>query len=99
MLQAAKSAREASEMSRQGHMAMDRIARFKVPVVAAIHGACLGGGLEVALACPGRVASDDSRPKLGLPECQLGLLPGAGGTQRLPRLIDIQTALDMLLTG
>ncbi|MGE3633307.1 MAG: fatty acid oxidation complex subunit alpha FadJ, partial [Sandaracinaceae bacterium] len=78
---------------------MDRLANLEKPVVAAIHGVALGGGLEVALACHGRVASDDPRTKLGLPECQLGLLPGAGGTQRLPALVDIQTALDMLLTG
>ncbi len=99
MLQKCSTAREAAELSRNGQRAMDRIARFRVPVVAAIDGSCLGGGLEVALACHGRVASDSPRTKLGLPECQLGLLPGAAGTQRLPRLIDIQTALDMLLTG
>src|SRR5690606_17580899 len=99
MLQKARTAAEAAEISRSGQRAMDRIARFRVPVVAAIHGSCLGGGLEVALACHGRVASDSPRTKLGLPECQLGLLPGAAGTQRLPRLIDIQSALDMLLTG
>ncbi|HEY8427424.1 MAG TPA: 3-hydroxyacyl-CoA dehydrogenase NAD-binding domain-containing protein, partial [Sandaracinaceae bacterium] len=99
MLQKARTAAEAAEISRSGQRAMDRIARFRVPVVAAIHGSCLGGGLEVALACHGRVASDSPRTKLGLPECQLGLLPGAAGTQRLPRLVDIQTALDLLLTG
>ncbi len=99
MLQKAKTAADAVEMSKSGQRAMDRIARFRAPVVAAISGSCLGGGLEVALACHGRVASDSPRTKLGLPECQLGLLPGAGGTQRLPRLIDIQTALDLLLTG
>lgn len=99
MLQRAKSAREGAEVSRIGQRAMQRIADFRVPIVAAIHGSCLGGGLEVALACHGRVASDSERTKLGLPECQLGLLPGAGGTQRLVRMIDIQSALDMLLTG
>ncbi len=99
MLQKAKTAADAVQMSKSGQRAMDRIARFRVPVVAAISGACLGGGLEVALACHGRVASDSPRTKLGVPECQLGLLPGAGGTQRLPRLIDVQTALDLLLTG
>jgi len=70
-----------------------------VPVVAAIHGPCLGGGLEVALACHGRVCSDSPRTKLGLPEVQLGILPGMGGTQRLPRIIGLEAALDMLLTG
>jgi 3-hydroxyacyl-CoA dehydrogenase / enoyl-CoA hydratase / 3-hydroxybutyryl-CoA epimerase len=99
MLDKVSTAREAAEMARAGQRGMARIASFRVPVVAAIHGVALGGGLEVALACHGRVASDDRRTKLGLPECQLGLLPGAAGTQRLPRLVDIQTALDMLLTG
>ena len=99
MLKKASTAREASELARAGQRALDRIAGFRVPVVAAIHGSALGGGLEVAMACHGRVASDSPRTKLGLPESQLGLLPGAGGTQRLPRLVDIQTALDMMLTG
>ena len=99
MLQAVRSEREASELARTGQTAMDRIEAFRVPVVAAIHGAALGGGLEVALACHARVASDDRKTKLGLPEVMLGVLPGAGGTQRLPRLVPIQTALDMLLTG
>lgn len=99
MLQAAKSEREAAELSRTGQKAMDRIEAFRVPVVAAIHGAALGGGLEVALACHARVASDDRKTKLGLPEVMLGVLPGAGGTQRLPRLVPIQSALDLLLTG
>lgn len=99
MLQAAKTEAAAADISRAGQRALDRIATFRVPVVAAIHGAALGGGLEVAMACTSRVASDDKKTKLGLPEVQLGLLPGAGGTQRLPRLVAIQTALDMLLTG
>jgi 3-hydroxyacyl-CoA dehydrogenase / enoyl-CoA hydratase / 3-hydroxybutyryl-CoA epimerase len=71
----------------------------RVPVVAAIHGACLGGGLETALACRYRVASDHAKTVLALPEVQLGLIPGAGGTQRLPRLIGLPAALDMILTG
>ncbi len=99
MLDAATSKSDAVKMSRDGQQAMDRIERFKKPVVAAIHGPCLGGGLEVALACHGRVASESKKTKLGLPECQLGLLPGAGGTQRLPRLIGVQGALDLMLTG
>src|SRR5689334_18853382 len=67
------------------------------PIVAAIHGTALGGGLEVALACHYRVATADA--KLGLPEVKLGLLPGAGGTQRLPRLVGVETALNMILSG
>lgn len=75
----------------------NRIEVCSKPVLAAIHGAALGGGLEVALAAHYRVALSNAR--LGLPEVQLGLLPGAGGTQRTPRLIGAQAALDMMLTG
>src|SRR3954452_8811674 len=67
------------------------------PVVAAIHGYALGGGLETALACHYRVAVPSA--KVGLPEVQIGILPGAGGTQRLPRLIGPKAALDMIVTG
>ena len=76
---------------------LDRLERHPKPSVAAIDGAALGGGLELALACDLRVASDGAR--LGVPEIKLGLLPGAGGTQRLPRLIPRGVALQMLLTG
>jgi len=70
------------------------------PVVAAIHGACLGGGLELAMACGIRIASnDEAKTQLGQPEVKLGLIPGAGGTQRLPRLVGIAAALDLMLTG
>jgi len=69
------------------------------PKVAAINGSCLGGGLEFALACHYRVATDQPGTSLGLPEVMLGLLPGGGGTQRLPKLIGIQNALPMLLSG
>ncbi|MEM9069931.1 MAG: fatty acid oxidation complex subunit alpha FadJ [Myxococcota bacterium] len=99
MLDAAGTVREAVALSRAGQVANDRLENFSKPVVAAIHGACLGGGLEVALACHGRVASTHRKTKLGLPESQLGLLPGAGGTQRLPALIGVQAALDLMLTG
>ena len=94
-----KSAADGEKASRDGQQGFDRLAAFPKPVVAAIHGACLGGGLEWAMACQGRVASDAPRTQLGLPEVQLGLLPGAGGTQRLPRLIGVQAALDLILTG
>jgi 3-hydroxyacyl-CoA dehydrogenase/enoyl-CoA hydratase/3-hydroxybutyryl-CoA epimerase len=67
--------------------------------VAAINGACLGGGLEAALACAYRIAGDSPKTVLALPEVQLGLIPGAGGTQRLPRTVGLQVALDMILTG
>ncbi|HUM09862.1 MAG TPA: fatty acid oxidation complex subunit alpha FadJ [Myxococcaceae bacterium] len=93
------TAADAEKASREGQQGFDRLASFPKPVVAAVHGACLGGGLEWALACQGRVASDAPRTQLGVPEVQLGLLPGAGGTQRLPRLIGVQAALDLILTG
>ena len=86
-------------VARRGHDLMRRFGELGFPFVAAIAGNCLGGGLEVALACQGRVASDSKRTKLGFPEVQLGLFPGGGGTQRLPRLIDLQLALDMILTA
>ena len=70
-----------------------------VPTVAAIHGVCLGGGVEVALACTHRVLSDSNKTRIGLPEVMLGILPAWGGTTRLPRLVGLQAALDLLLTG
>lgn len=82
-----------------GHQSLARLENSKKPIVAAINGACLGLGLELALACHARIASNSSRTVFGLPEVKLGILPGGGGTQRLPRLIGIQKALDMMLTG
>ena len=99
MLESIETAEDGEKAGREGNEVMNRIASFPKPVVAAIHGVALGGGLETALACHGRVASDSKKTKLGLPESQLGLLPGAGGTQRLPRLVGVQAALDMMLTG
>ncbi|HEY0969840.1 MAG TPA: fatty acid oxidation complex subunit alpha FadJ [Gemmatimonadales bacterium] len=94
-----RSATEAEQLSRQGQLLLEKLESLRVPVVAAIHGACLGGGLETALACSYRVASDHPRTKLALPEVQLGLIPGAGGTQRLPQTVGLRAALDMILTG
>ena len=90
---------EATRLSRDGQLLMQKVADSTKPVVAAIHGACLGGGLELALACHYRVASDHPKTQLGLPEVQLGLIPGAGGSNRLPRLIGVRAAFDMILTG
>ncbi|MGQ0639280.1 MAG: fatty acid oxidation complex subunit alpha FadJ [Gemmatimonadaceae bacterium] len=90
---------DAQRASQEGHTLLDRLERLRVPVVAAIHGGCLGGGLEAALACAYRIASDDPKTVLGLPEVQLGLIPGAGGTQRLPRTVGLREALDMILTS
>lgn len=93
------SAAEAQALARQGQQLMAEISALPVTVVAAIHGACLGGGLELALACHARICTDDAKTVLGLPEVQLGLLPGSGGTQRLPRQVGVSTALEMILTG
>ena len=94
-----KTATDAERLSRDGQMLLDSMERLRIPVVAAIHGACLGGGLEAALACRYRIATDHSKTILGLPEVQLGLIPGAGGTQRLPRKIGLTNGLDLILTG
>lgn len=96
---ALRSVEEASRLSKDGQLLMQRIADSAKPFVAAIHGACLGGGLELALACRYRVASDHAKTVLGFPEVQLGLIPGAGGSNRLPRLIGARAALDMILTS
>ncbi len=101
MLARVKTQAEATALARGGQQAMQRLEDLgkKKPIVAAIHGPALGGGLELALACTYRIASDDKKTQLGQPEVQLGLLPGAGGTQRLPALIGIAQALDLILAG
>ncbi|MCH9649159.1 MAG: enoyl-CoA hydratase/isomerase family protein [Deltaproteobacteria bacterium] len=91
--------KDVTRMLEQGHQICRRLGALPCPVVAAIHGACLGGGLELALACHRRVATDHPKTKIGLPEVQLGLIPGLGGTQRLPRLIGVVDALPLILTG
>ena len=99
MFKSVKKKGDFIDFTRNGHQSLYKLERSKKPVVAAINGACLGAGTEIALACHARIASDDRSTHLALPEVMLGLLPGGGGTQRLPRLIGIQRALDMLLTG
>lgn len=84
---------------REGHALLGRLENLAKPVVAAVHGAAVGGGLELILACHYRVASGHPKTKFALPEVNLGLLPGLGGTQRLPRLVGLQAALDTILTG
>jgi 3-hydroxyacyl-CoA dehydrogenase/enoyl-CoA hydratase/3-hydroxybutyryl-CoA epimerase len=96
---ALKTATDAERLSRDGQMLLDSVEHLRIPIIAAIHGACLGGGLETALACRYRIATDHPKTVLGLPEVQLGLIPGAGGTQRLPRKIGLTNALDLILTG
>ncbi|HXT38534.1 MAG TPA: enoyl-CoA hydratase-related protein, partial [Candidatus Angelobacter sp.] len=82
-----------------GQSVFNRLAALSVPTIAAIHGACVGGGFEVCLACDSRVASPDRVTKIGLPETQLGILPAWGGSTRLPRLIGLPRALDVILGG
>ena len=89
----------ASEMITEAHRIFNLIADSKKPFVAAIHGACMGGGLEFALACHYRIATNHPKTVLALPEVKLGIFPAGGGTQRLPRTVGLQTALDMILTG
>lgn len=99
MLQQIDSAEQAEQKSKLLHALTQKIVDLPITTVAAINGACLGGGLEMALAFDYRIASTHKSTKIGVPEVQLGLLPGGGGTQRIPRLIDLPTALDMMLTG
>jgi 3-hydroxyacyl-CoA dehydrogenase/enoyl-CoA hydratase/3-hydroxybutyryl-CoA epimerase len=82
-----------------GQSLFDRIAQLRIPTVAAINGDCLGGGFELALACRNRVAADDTSISIGLPEVKIGLIPGWGGTTRLPRTIGLPKALPILLAG
>jgi 3-hydroxyacyl-CoA dehydrogenase/enoyl-CoA hydratase/3-hydroxybutyryl-CoA epimerase len=82
-----------------GQAVFSRLAALPIPKVAAIHGACVGGGFELALACDARVASDDDTTRIGLPETQLGLIPAWGGSTRLPRLVGLPKALDLILSG
>ncbi len=94
-----RTAAEGAKLSKNAQDAFRNLEKLGIPTVAAIHGDCLGGGLELALACTARVVSDHRKTKLALPEVMLGLLPGGGGTVRLPKLIGLANALDMMLTG
>ena len=98
-LRDAKTAADAQKISDRAKELFDRIENTSKPIIAAIDGSCLGGGLELALACHYRIASLSPKTMLGLPEVMLGLLPGAGGTQRLPRQVGLDKALPMMLTG
>lgn len=92
-----KTGEEFSQLAASGQQVFERLESFSKPVIAAIHGAALGGGLELAMACHMRIVTDTA--KLGLPELQLGLIPGFAGTQRLPRYVGMAKAAEMLLTS
>jgi enoyl-CoA hydratase/carnithine racemase len=95
-----ESAEEVEQLVRRGLNVINRLASIKFPTVAVIHGACLGGGLELALACRRRVAIASAAPlQAGLPEIHLGLVPAWGGITRLPRVMHRAEALDLLMTG
>ena len=93
------SARHALQLIERGQTLFQRIEWLPIPTMAVIHGPCLGGGLELSLACKFRVARDNSSTQIGLPEIKLGLIPGWGGTQRLPKVAGLSNALSMILTG
>jgi 3-hydroxyacyl-CoA dehydrogenase/enoyl-CoA hydratase/3-hydroxybutyryl-CoA epimerase len=84
---------------RRGQLIFQKLAELRCPTVAAIHGHCMGGGTEIALACRYRVASSDEKTRIGLPEIKLGIYPGWGGSVRAPRLIGAPAAMDLMLTG
>ncbi|HEV2945791.1 MAG TPA: enoyl-CoA hydratase-related protein, partial [Gemmataceae bacterium] len=88
---------QAMALSAAGQQLFDKLERLPFPTVAVIHGPCLGGGLEFALACDYRVAIDHPKTQIGLPEIELGLVPGWGGTQRLPRVVGLERALQVIL--
>ncbi|XP_040283002.1 trifunctional enzyme subunit alpha, mitochondrial [Bufo bufo] len=99
MIESCKTSQEVSQLSQAGQKMFEKLEKSPKPIVAAINGSCLGGGLEVAIACQYRVATKDKKTVLGTPEVLLGLLPGAGGTQRLPKMLGLPTSFDMMLTG
>ncbi|XP_032764942.1 trifunctional enzyme subunit alpha, mitochondrial [Rattus rattus] len=99
MLASCTTPQEATQISQEGQKMFEKLEKSPKPVVAAISGSCLGGGLELAIACQYRIATKDRKTVLGVPEVLLGILPGAGGTQRLPKMVGVPAAFDMMLTG
>lgn len=99
MLQSCKTTEEVEKVSSESKDMLMEVEKSSKPIVAAIMGQCLGGGLEVAMSCHYRIAVKDKKTALALPEVMLGILPGAGGTQRLQKLVSLPNALDMMLTG
>ena len=99
LLKASKRPGGGDEVTRLGQGIFNRISELPFPVVAAIDGAAMGGGLEIALACDFRVASTNKSTAIGLPETKIGIIPGWGGTQRLPRVVGVSQAIEMITTG
>src|SRR3990167_4167453 len=94
-----KDQTEAYDFIKRAHDIFNKLEKLPMPTVAMINGICLGGGLEMSLACRYRVAEDDQKTKIGLPEVMLGIFPGWGGSVRLPRLIGAPAAMGLMLTG
>ncbi|XP_072490034.1 trifunctional enzyme subunit alpha, mitochondrial isoform X2 [Notamacropus eugenii] len=99
MIASCKTAEEVTQLSQDAQQIFEKLEKSPKPIVAAISGTCLGGGLELAIACQFRIATKDKTTVLGSPEVLLGILPGAGATQRLPKMVGIPAAFDMMLTG
>jgi 3-hydroxyacyl-CoA dehydrogenase/enoyl-CoA hydratase/3-hydroxybutyryl-CoA epimerase len=99
VIQTLKDNSEALAASQLGQKVFSQLEDLPIPTVAAIHGPCMGGGTELSLACKYRVVSDYEKTSIALPEVKLGILPGWGGTYRLPKIIGLMNALDMILTG
>ncbi|KPJ90321.1 MAG: hypothetical protein AMJ53_13930, partial [Gammaproteobacteria bacterium SG8_11] len=95
----ANDVQPAREFIQLGQDTFNRLERLRFPTVCLIHGFCMGGGLELALACRYRIADDDAKTRLGLPEIRIGIFPAFGGATRLPPLIGAPAAMDMMLTG
>lgn len=94
-----KSSEEAQAACQLGQEIFNELEKLPLTTIAAVSGACMGGGCEMILACDYRICSDDSSTRIGLPEVKLGVIPGFGGTQRLPRLVGLQAGLDIILAG
>ena len=98
-IQGFKNQEDFLQAANRGHKIINLIEDMPIPFVAAIHGACLGGGCELSLACDYRMATSDESTRIGLPETRLGIIPGLGGCVRLPRVIGLQASLDIILAG
>lgn len=99
LINSMKSESDAAAGAERGQTLFNKIDDLKIPTIACVHGVCLGGGMELSLACDQIIASDDKSTQMGLPEVKLGLIPGFGGTFRMPKRVGLVAALDLILTG